>query len=149
MKAENSLIVLGEGKKMVSFVLRTMSLAKNCPYSLTCFTDFCHRLERAGTMLPCFNMKRWKISSGLYLNSMFVFLSPSLPLYLTSFLPLFLIEEEEDEHDILTNHTHGRYTRSLGRFPRLFVSLPLCILCLFLSPVSSICISHHILCYSY
>nr|XP_043884904.1 bromodomain-containing protein 4 isoform X1 [Solea senegalensis] len=23
------------------------------------------------------------------------------------------IEEEEDEHDILTNHTHGRYTRSL------------------------------------
>lgn len=43
----------------------------------------------------------------------------------------FSVEDEEDEHDIV-NNTHGRYTRSLGRFPHLFLSFPVCILCLFL-----------------
>lgn len=85
-------------------------------------------------MLPSFQIKVGKYYVD-FINSLRV--SHSLPLSLT--LPIspppssFSVEEEEDEHDILTNHTHGRYTRSLGRFLHLFLSFPVCILGLSLS----------------
>lgn len=48
--------------------------------------------------------------------------------------PSLSVVEEEDEHDILTNHTHGRYTRSLGEFP-----LPVLILFELDESISTIC----------
>lgn len=89
---------------MVSFVLRTMSLAKNCPYSLTCFTDFCHRLERAGTMLPCFNMKRWKISSGLILTQCLCFCL-LLSLYISPPSSLFFLQKRKKTSMIFSQTT--------------------------------------------
>ena len=52
------------------------------------------------------------------------------------------VEEEEDEHDIPTNHTHGRHARSLGRFPHRPASLPFHLslstfLCPTISPLAS------------
>lgn len=87
------------------------------PKSLICFMDFFHHLLKWLLNLLCLQinlvMREMKVINLIFLFSHFRYnLS-------TPFL-FFEEEEEEDEHDTLTDHTHGRYARSLGRFPHLF-----------------------------